>query len=378
MFNYRFLFIGDGRPANNVTITPSIEKSAMYDRVNVQLSVSSSAGSSPSSSGGSSFKLSFNGPAPTVVKKSAEYDSADVDDEEVDLHYDYAFNTGPFNKRHSMLPISSTPPPINLVSHPSRKKDTQHRRSLSIPSGKTNITVDAVTDKQKQFHSSTDSGLASTISLEDDFQMIDESLSQIMSDLQDTTSTKTEDDLTDLIAQLESFATSNDDDSTPLKRSNTLPLGKKKAEFRRANSTSTCQPMHYMRLRNPKADLMNDGYIMMGSGGRAYLDKVPEEKNSVVPKTNCVTEPDTPDTYMNHPLPPDIAKATPIIYQRDYENITHNNNPTTNNNNEDDEAIYMNHDQAPATDKEMEQLFSSAWNEIDNLQLVLDQLGVTD
>ncbi len=387
----RFLFIGDGRQVNNnnTVTTTSSDKSGVYDRTIPRLSVSSSAGSSPSSSGGSSFKLSFNGPAPTVVKKCAEYDSADIDD--VNLQYDYAFNTGPYNRRHSTIPLSSTPPPINLVSHPSRRKEvTQHKRSLSIP-GKTTNTIDGVADNKLIFHSSTDSGLASTISLEDDFQSIDESLSQIMSDLNDTTSNnnnKNGDGLSDLIAQLECFATSDKTDITkPVIRSNTLPSGQTKPVFKRANSTSTCQPMHYLRVRNPKADLMNDGYVMMGSGGHAPLDKVPEEKNTILTKKQTNGQ----DVYMNHPLPHEVATATPILYQREYHNITHSNNddgPIYENNddndgpiyenNDDDEAIYMNHDQTPATDTEMKQLFSSAWSEIDNLQLILNQFNVTD
>ena len=424
--------MGDGRPANGVA--PPEMRGPMYDRVGSDAEISmarlsvSSTGSSPSSSGSSSFTLSYSGPPPAVVKKSAEYDSADVLDGTIP-EYDYAFNTGPLTRggpnRSSTVPLSATPPPVNLVSHPSRRKELScHKRSSSIP-GKTIELIKSISpvtiagtnkqQQQQQFRGSIDSGLASSVSLEEDFQSIDESLNSILHDLNETQSKpETEDDgLNDLIAELNSFAGSSD--QKPIKRSNTLPSGEKKPVFKRANSTSTCHPMHYLKMHNPKSELMNDGYVMMVSSGRAMLDKVPEEKmdkssNSTQPTTKrlnydqlelkekSVTPP--PTEYMNHPLPLDVANGIPVIYQREYQNVSHHDTThrvkttpdpspvkgttpdpstvkgTTPDPSPEDEAIYMNYDQAPTTDKEMAELFSSAWNEIDNLQHILEKIGI--
>lgn len=434
---FRFLFNGDGRPLSTpintgVSQHHQHQSSTMYgqdqqDLNNRRRLSIASTGSSSSSSGGSSFRLSFNTPAPSVVKSSAEYDLADDPDSTSDIYdtadvdtleYDYAFHTGSNRgpNRSSTILSSTPPPPVNLVSHPSRRKET-HKRSSSIPNAKVVTTSTGMgmklgetgsmgtrLEEQQHLKGSIDSGLASTFSLEDDFQSIDDSLSLIMSELstcddsKDDTKSVTNDtdgnDLNDLINQLETFASTSSNEDNAVKRSNTLPSGITRPAFKRAHSTSTCQPMHYMKLRNPKADLMKDGYVMMGSGGWACLDKVPEERNSnSTPPTIPVNKrmnydklelnEDSKESnslsadYTNVPLPPDVAKATPILYQREYENISFGGNPGDNPGESCiDEPIYTNHDQqGPTTDKEMEQLFSSAWSEIDNLQQVLNQLG---
>ena len=402
--------MGDGRPSSSsvTTFTPTNKSSSMYNRVGEDPSVPyvtvASTSSSPSSSGGSSFRLSYSGHAPPVVKRSAEYDTADED--LTTLEYDYAFTIGPPGRstgKCSTLPMSTTPPPINLVSHPSRRKDaTLHRRSMSIPNNRVTMETQVAGNSagKQQLRASIDSGLASTVSLEDDFQSIDESLSFIMDELNQTCldSIGTEsnkgdtEQLSDLINQLETFASSSNDDVGVVKRSNTLPSGEKKPAFSRANSTSTCQPTHYMKLRNPKADLLNEGYVLMRSRGRLALDQLPEETTPSTKATPTRREnydqlelQDT-EQYVNHPVPADVAMGTPVMYEREYHNVTHNNGkgvvsidtPTHEEDEPIDEAIYVNHDLPPTTKKEMDQLFTSAWSEIDNLQLVLDQLGISD
>ena len=429
LFLDRFLFIGDGRQAAVTGGLPTESKS-MYDQVQEGKNVNtarwsiSSTGSSPCSSGGSSFRLSYNCPAPPIVKKSAEYDSADVDE----VTYDYAVMTGPNDGRRSQhvksstLPLSSTPPPINLISHPSRKNEVSHKRTLSNPGTQNRVGEDHGkqndnTLEKKTHGGSIDSGMASTVSLDDDFQSIDESLSMIMNDLNETCQEseagqkKNGEVLDDLISELEDFASDKSSTSgsyTPsVKRSNTLPSGNKKPDFKRANSTSTCHPTHYMKMRNPKADLAEDGYVIMVSAGRNVLDKVPEENSTSSSTTSTTTttssvkkgpiarinydklelqsNPSSSETckpstdYVNHPLPPEIARGTPVLYQREYGNITHGNQAEhldlVDEGNFEEEAIYMNHDQPPTTKNEMAELFSSTWDEINNLQQVLDQIG---
>ena len=403
--------MGDGRPSSATTCTPALRQdksSFMYNRVGEDPPVPhvtvSSTSSSPSSSGGSSFKLSYSGPAPPVVKKSAEYDTADED--LTTLEYDYAFTIGPPGRstgKCSTLPMSTTPPPINLVSHPSRRRDsTLHRRSVSIPNNRGTMETQVVGNSvgKQQLRASIDSGLASTVSLEDDFHSIDESLSLMMDELNQTcvdtrgaegNKGHTE-QLSDLINQLENFASSSNEDVGGVKRSNTLPSGERKPAFLRANSTSTCQPTHYMKLRNPKADLLNEGYVLMKSRGRLALDRLPEEASAYTKPTPTrrdnydQLEIQETEQYVNHPVPADVAMGTPVMYEREYHNVTHSNEkgvvcndtPTLEEDEPIDEAIYMNHDLPPTTKTEMDQLFTSAWSEIDNLQLVLDQLGVCD
>ena len=380
----------------------------MYDRVNntKRLSISSTS-SSPSSSGGSSFRLSYAAIPPVLAKESGEYESVD---------YDYAYTNNNSNSivernrsvpyehvKSSSLPLDSSPPPVNLMSHPSRKKQ-MHKRSLSNPGTENQLTPAPLT---KQHGGSNDSGVASCSTMEEDFQAIDESINLMLNDLSETTlrsrnvTKEDKDGLHDVIAQLHDLA-GDDDISTqePVKRSNTLPSGHNHKNIKRANSTSTCQPTHYLKTRSHNSTLSQDEYVIMKPTSR-ILDQVREDQiisdskgkrvpkgkpprinyDSLEPQLSPIKEPSISHTegteYMNHPLPTEIVNAKPIMYQREYENINHSNYIPSSLPDDIDENIYMNHDQPPTTKEEMVTLVSSTWDELDKLQSVLDEFANT-
>lgn len=424
----RFLFNGDARPVGGSNSFTSLkgEPTYQYDRFNpkappmvatVVTTTSSSPNSSPSSSGGSSFKLSFSMPTEIPEKKKAEYDSAESDP----AVYDYAFNgpCGPSfenknDKKRNSLPLSSSPPPpVNLGTHPSRNK--VHKRSLSNPG------VDPTSSKphppqpeiangpiNSKHGGSKDSGLAtldgSTRNLEQDFSEIDKSLSDILSDLTVSSCHKSgepiaeeEESLDSIIASLEEMAKGEElKPKLPLqiKRSNTLPSSHEEYKPRRANSTSTCHPIHYLEHKKMKRAIVGDEYVEMKAisplakhkanvgrgGGRGTSRSVSYEGTaelSPIKETTVVTATD----YENYPQPEDVLRGTVTNYKTPYANITASGRggaaPQFN-----DDDIYENNEPAPppppgppSSSNKLDSLLSSTFQELDSLQDVLEQFG---
>jgi hypothetical protein len=345
----------------------------------------------------------------TPEKKQAVYDSAE---------YDYAYNVHPL-RSNSMsgipyghvnstnpLALSSFPPPVNLTTHPSRKQ--VHKRSLSNPP---TVVADNNSYHGNNLSSaplnhkwgSRDSGVATSITtLDDDFLEIDKSLSEIMTDLSSSSSSslkKTSNDcdqeinnLEDVIASLEDMA--NDVDGSNIvgiKRSNTLPVKTSLSTHRRANSTSTCHPVHYLKHKKNKEELIgNNDYIVMKSAKmRAQpgptLSPLDINYDFLDNQLSPIKEKGLgPNEYENYPPPEDVLKATPINYTVPYANVTTSGTAAVFF---DDDDIYENSEPAPISGPivnsskkrnssiKFESLINSTLKEMDNLQNALDQLG---
>ena len=395
---FRFLFNGDAR---SVAAKPN--PSYHYDEVTttVTATISRSPSTSPCSSGSSSFQLSFSAPAQTIKKEKATYDSVDISE------YDYAYNSAPARSNSlpsndayghiskpavNSLPLNDSPPPINLQTHPSRK--LQHHRSLSNPGSTTpspshhKFHPELSTGPLKNCHGgSNDSGVSgiavSTSTLEEDFQEIDKSLNDILSDLsispppsKANDSPETHNGLDDIINQLEEFAKRDDDNfKTPVTRSNTLPSGQQpQNKSRRTNSTSTCQPTHYLTHKKAKSTLEHNEYVVMkpiGGNQTATQSKPPRQSYDFLElQLSPIKEASTSTSgdYENYPQPEEVAKATPTNYVTPYENILSNVT-------DDDDDIYENTEPTPLKDKKVGALITSTLSELDNLQAVLNQLS---
>lgn len=359
--------------------------------------------SSPSSSGGSSFKLSYSSPVLTPIKKRAEYDTAEVDSLP---EYDYAYHA-PVAKRNSTmptdpyghimpfnaLPISASPPPVNLGSHPSKKA---HRRTQSNPPPMQGPVALPIAESDLSSASllgnrhggSTDSGVAMTISsthtLERDFEEIDNALSDMLNDLSSPglggdvcgQRDSSPDGLSDLIASLEDFA---NEDTCTFKRSNSLPSASVSRNHKRANSTSTCHPIHYLEHKKTKTKLTggHNEYVSMRSAGpalpRLNYDFL-ETQLSPIKEGSLANVTNSSKGYENFPPPEDIAKGTPTNYVVPYANI--------GSTDYDDDDIYENTEPVPFKEETLKEppnnfdsLISSTLNELDNLQNVLEQFG---
>ena len=390
------------------------------------------ANSSPSSSGGSSFKLSYSSAVLTPSKKRAEYDSADPNEPDIDAttlpEYDYAYNA-PIAKRSnsisidpyghikpsSTLPISSSPPPVNLYTHPSRKMI--HRRTLSNPPAASQQQVrksQELTTGQltKKYGGSTDSGVAtcsSTNTLEEDLQEIDKSLNDILSDLTISVDDKSKEppqkDLTSpdaldhWIASLEYLAKETDlspqsTEQPNFQRSNTLPTGGNSPHsHRRTNSTSTCHPTYYLQHKKTRAELTgNNEYVTMKPVGtvqqqqryssRINYDFLDLQLSPIKEKSTTNTSGGM--TYENYPPPSDVVKGTPVNFIVAYENVDHGSSSNTVVEEERDDDIYENTELVPGPPPLKEQnkftdsfnsLISSTLSELDNLQCVLNEFN---
>ena len=296
------------------------------------------SGSSSVSSGSSSFGVKSSTPPslPPKPKSIGVYEDT--------YEYAYATSTGPqpISSRSgpsSSQHLSSTPPPpINLNTHPSRRK---HQRCLSNPA---DMIPQPTSLSKQQKSSSKDSGFNTNTSsfealnFEEDFQNINESMSNLISELSSESSKQDQQsvtsDLDDMITMLQDLGTDEADGSSeppPLVRTLSLPSGSNRTKHKRANSTSTCQPTHYIkhRLQKPAQPPMPEQpeeYVFMQP-----IQKAPEPAKSA-PPPSCRQNYDQLSTieerslgptsdYENYPLPADVAKETPIVFQPTYENF---------------------------------------------------------
>ena len=346
----------------------------------------------------------------TPEKKKAEYDSAESDP----TVYDYAFNNpfGPSaDQKRNSLPLSASPPPVNLGTHPSRNK--VHKRSLSNPG------VDPVVAKphppkievsngpiNSRHGGSKDSGLAtldgSAVNLEQDFSEIDKSLNDILSDLTSSTSGLAKEheagSLDDIIADLEELAKGDDlktKPPAPFIRRNTLPSCHDGQKPKRSNSTSTCHPIHYLEHKKMKRAITgqsSDEYITMkaisplakhkganGTVGKSVSRCVSYDGGAELSPIKEMTVGTSTD-YENYPQPADVQRGEMVDYKTPYENITSGGRDTKPLATPPDDDIYENNEPlplAPPTSSKpfFDSLVSSALDELDSLQMALDQIG---
>ena len=113
-----------------------------------------------------------------------------------------------------------------------------------------------------------------------------------------------------------------------------------RTKHKRANSTSTCQPTHYIKHRLQKTPQplpeQQEEYVFMQP-----VHKAPEPVKSVPPscrqnydqlttiEERSLREEGPVSDYENYPLPADVAKATPIVFQPTYENFASTMTPDT-------------------------------------------------
>ena len=263
-----------------------------YDRTTM---LSRHSAASSISSGSSSFGVQSTTPPslPPKPKSNGVYEDT--------YEYAYATSTGPSNPQSisrsvshsgpsSTQHLSSTPPPpINLSTHPSRRK---HQRCLSNPA---DMVPQPSLGKQKS--SSKDSGFNTesfeALNFDEDFQNINESMSNLISELSsEAGSIGKQDqqtfpsDLDDVISMLQDLGTEEVDATTsevsPRVRTHSLPSGSTKTKHKRANSTSTCQPTHYIKHRLQKTPQplpeQQEEYVFMQP-----VHKAPEPVKSVPP-----------------------------------------------------------------------------------------------
>ena len=386
-----------------------------------------SSGSSSISSGCSSFGVSSSPPSiPTKKSSSGIYEDT----------YEYAYATSTGNPSASPMvnrsisqpqpgassshPLSSTPPPINLKTHPSRKR---HKRCLSNPGDMQLLPSPRPGSLTQQKSTSQDSGfnMESTEML--NFDEITESMSNLVSELSSESSepstgnqehVTSPNELDEMITMLQDLGMADGSTSTPQSSSSTsskvsplvrtysFPGGNVPTKQKRANSTSTCHPTHYFKMANPKAGLLQDGYVYMQPVHRSPSLTAKQEvssKEAAKPSPVCrrqnydqlapIEEQSShedstpPSNYENYPLPPDVVNATPILFQPTYQNfnlseltpeVQKQPHPMT-----EDEASSVNilatanFDSAKiiSGSKRNDQL-QSAWDELQNLETVLE------
>ena len=395
----RFIFSGDGRPVSSSPQgrqQPQIEQQAQYcyDRTTML----SRSGSSSVSSGSSSFGAHSSTPPalPPKPKSNGIYEDTN--------EYAYATSTGtqfshsgPSSTQH----LSSTPPPpVNLTTHPSRRK---HQRCLSNPAD----MVPQPTSLGKQLKSSSkDSGFNTntssfeTLNFDEDFQNINDSMSNLISELSSESGSASKQDqqsvtsdLDDMITMLQDLGTDEADGSSseapPLVRTLSLPSGSNRTKHKRANSTSTCQPTHYIKHRmqkvpQPPMAEQPEEYVFMQP-----LHKAPEPAKSA-PPPSCRQNYDQLSTieersigpasdYENYPLPAEVAKATPILFQPTYENLSSATTPdatATSSETKHDKPDMAQTD--PVANSKNCDLMTTVWDELQNLENVLAGLTTQD
>ena len=405
----RFIFSGDGRPVSSSPPLssgrqqPPMEQQAQYcyDRTTM---LSRHSAASSISSGSSSFGVQSTTPPslPPKPKSNGVYEDT--------YEYAYATSTGPSNPQSisrsvshsgpsSTQHLSSTPPPpINLSTHPSRRK---HQRCLSNPA---DMVPQPSLGKQKS--SSKDSGFNTesfeALNFDEDFQNINESMSNLISELSsEAGSIGKQDqqtfpsDLDDVISMLQDLGTEEVDATTsevsPRVRTHSLPSGSTKTKHKRANSTSTCQPTHYIKHRLQKTPQplpeQQEEYVFMQP-----VHKAPEPVKSVPPscrqnydqlttiEERSLREEGPVSDYENYPLPADVAKATPIVFQPTYENFASTMTPDTTpsvTKHDDPLPDTLQTDPAPPVSSKSCDM-TAFWDEIQNLENVLAGLTTQD
>lgn len=146
----------------------------------------------------------------------------------------------------------------------------------------------------------------------------------------------------DDVSSLQSTVSSTSSRDSPLVRTYSLPGGSAHVKQKRANSTSTCHPTHYLKMTNPKAALLQDGYVFMQPvhrSSRSSPNQLQEGSTKEITKATPINrrqnydqltpieenssheESTSPSNYENHPLPPDVANATPLLFQPTYQNF---------------------------------------------------------
>lgn len=357
---------------------------------------SSSSNRSSICSGSSSFSISSS--SPSTQPSSSTRSSGVYEDT-----YDYAQTTesGPPITKPRSLPLDS-PPPVNLTTHPSRR----HKRCVSNP-GDMKTTSGLLTPNLlgRQKSPSKDSGFTED---NETFEHINESLSNLVNELEfmsespaaTPAATTPSDALADLdkeIIKLNIAAT------PPLVRRHSLPGGAKMTKTKRANSTSTCQPTHYLKMKhNRNAPPQQDEYVFMQPAPKSNTVNAPPSKSIETDDTltNISSRNDLPnrrqnydqltpivedsnsDCYENFPLPKEVAEADPIIYQPTYQNfsldevaprlnLNHKDKNIPSNINKDSIDMYTSSSEV----EKREEKFQSVWDEIDNLESVLAEFN---
>lgn len=365
----------------------------------------SRSGSSSISSGSSSFGVQSSTPPslPPKPKSNGVYEDT--------YEYAYATSTGPQTISSHSGPssthhLSSTPPPpINLSTHPSRRK---HQRCLSNPG---DMAPQPTSLSKQQKSGSKDSGFNTNTSsfealnFDEDFQNINESMSNLISELSSESGSASKQDqqsvtsdLDEMITMLQDLGTEETDGSTatsevppPLVRTLSLPGGSNRTKHKRANSTSTCQPTHYLKHRlqktpQPPMAEQPEEYVFMQP-----IQKAPEPAKSALPPS-CRQNYDQLSTieerslgpasdYENYPLPEDVAKATPVIFQPTYENFGSSMKPDTPSETRHDnpqQPDTAQTDTAPTASSKNCDLAASVWDELQNLENVLAGLTAQD
>lgn len=399
-----------------------------YDRSTAFSRLSGNSSGSSISSGSSSFGV--HAPIPSIPpkpKSNGIYEDT--------CEYSYATTTGPSPpqpiQRSTSQPhsggtniLSSTPPPVNLSTHPSRKK--QHKRCLSNPG---DMVPPQSTSLSKQKSDSKDSGFnmesSEALNFDEDFQFINESMSNLISELSSESGSigaseqLKANDLDDVITMLQGLggeettdtsttATPAISEDTPFVRAMSFPRSSMPTKPKRANSTSTCQPTHYFKHRRPNSGPQDaetpDDYVLMQPLHKAPQSALQDPDNTSdmgkpVPKSSSISRRQNYDQlgtieerslqddsslsdYINYPLPDDAAKATPIIFQPTYQNF----DSTLGSSSPPQKAVNITAEQpsrhsssssisktvsgSPATDSKMQEV----WDEIQNLENVLANL----
>lgn len=209
-------------------------------------------------------------------------------------------------------PSSGVPPPVDLSSHPSRRRSQR----VSEPIAYNKTPYENTTE--------VDSGIASQRS-----SMRSES---------ETTQFEIEADqgsvdaVDEGVGDMEIFGLDEDHAHTHglLQRADSVPHGGSSAHRapNRSLTTSGCQPSlrmtEYMRMMNPRSNMVKDEYVLMHpaalSGHNHERSHVPAETEprSLFPISEGKGHVKSQTIYENHELPPD---APFVDYSPNYENI---------------------------------------------------------
>ena len=251
-----------------------------------------------------------------------------------------------FHTSHS-YPLSSTPPSINFSTHPKINKSFRQ--------------------------SSGELSDSSPIESPGSSQLLPPGMITLLEDL----------DMDDTVSPLKNRSRV----AAHLVRTQSLSTGSAPVKQKRANTTSTCQPTHYLKVTHPEKGLQ-DEYVFMRPGQRPARQQVASKQGSKatitqsnydflkpLPATKSTSE-DHTSTYENSPLPPDVATATPLLYQPSYENCnpaqlileTPQQHPVT----EDDPSSADGATNINSAKHIKSGEIQSAWDELENLGHILE------
>lgn len=219
---------------------------------------------------------------------------------------------GESDSGHPPSPLSSSisPPPVDLKSHPNRRRSSSSsmRRSSPRDIAYENMEFDS---GLRDMSNSVDSSLGGEMFDMDNGSYDERQHSSYMDDAELATG---------------SMEASDRD----MQRHPTIPSSQPrriKATTHRSNSTATCKPsqraQEYIDMMHPRAGLLKDNYVFMQPVGPVQLD-VGTPPRSLSP----ITETESKNTrrhvsmqYENHMLPSEMAHQKFITYQIPYENV---------------------------------------------------------